>query len=52
VNTHVYGIGAYLAPVMHLCRLPGGGLFDTYANSIDQTWAGARAVTEHDITGA
>ncbi|MFF4228002.1 helix-turn-helix domain-containing protein [Streptomyces sp. NPDC001820] len=52
VNTHVYGIGAYLAPVLHLRRLPGGGLFDTYANSIEQTWGGARQVTEHDITGA
>lgn len=52
VNTHVYGIGAYLAPVLHLRRLPGGGLFDTYARSIDHTWEGARAVTDHDITGA
>jgi len=52
VNTHVYGIGAYLAPVLHLRRLPGGGLFDTFANSVQQTWEGARSVTEHDITGA
>lgn len=52
VNTHVYGIGAYLAPVLHLRRLPGGGLFDTYANSIEQTWGGARAVADHDYTGA
>ncbi|QKZ20925.1 helix-turn-helix domain-containing protein [Streptomyces chartreusis] len=52
VNTHVYGIGAYLAPVFHLRRLPGGGLFDTYANSIEQTWGGARQVEEHDVTGA
>ncbi|QHY96647.1 hypothetical protein SSPS47_16185 [Streptomyces sp. S4.7] len=52
VNTHVYGIGAYMAPVLHLRRLPGGGLFDTYANSIEQTWTGGRQVTEHDITGA
>lgn len=37
VNTHVYGIGAYLAPVLHLRRLPGGGLFDTFANSVQQT---------------
>ncbi|MGA5556923.1 XRE family transcriptional regulator [Streptomyces lavendulocolor] len=51
VNTHVYGIGAYLAPVLHLRRLPGGGLFDTYANSIEQTWGGARQVTKHDLTG-
>ncbi|MEV6485122.1 helix-turn-helix transcriptional regulator [Streptomyces sp. NPDC051576] len=52
VNTHVYGIGAYMAPVLHLRRVPGGGLFDTYANSIEQTWGGARQVTEHDFTGA
>ncbi|WND18202.1 XRE family transcriptional regulator [Streptomyces violaceus] len=51
-NTHVYGIGAYMAPVFHLRRLPGGGLFDTFANSVQQTWEGARAVTERDITGA
>ncbi|GAA1173546.1 DUF5919 domain-containing protein [Streptomyces hebeiensis] len=52
VNTHVYGVGAYMAPVLHLRRLPGGGLFDTYANSIEQTWGSARPVTDHDITGA
>lgn len=52
VNPHVYGIGAYLAPVLHLRRMPGGGLFDTYANSIEQTWGGARHITDHDITGA
>ncbi|WTO35905.1 helix-turn-helix domain-containing protein [Streptomyces achromogenes] len=52
VNPHVYGIGAYMAPVFHLRRMPGGGLFDTYANSIEQTWGGARQVTVRDITGA
>ncbi|MFH9661657.1 XRE family transcriptional regulator [Streptomyces sp. NPDC017248] len=55
VNPHVYGIGAYMAPVLHLRRLPGGGLFDTYANSIDHTWEHARPVTDQDIasiTGA
>ncbi|MFE4059870.1 helix-turn-helix domain-containing protein [Streptomyces sp. NPDC059096] len=52
VNTHVYGIGAYMAPVLHLRKLPGGGLFGTYANSIEQTWGSARPVTELDITGA
>lgn len=49
VNTHVYGIGAYLAPVLHLRRLPGAGLFDTYAKSIDHTWENARPVTEDDF---
>ncbi|MGW1548711.1 helix-turn-helix domain-containing protein [Streptomyces sp. NPDC002346] len=52
VNTHVYGIGAYMAPVLHLRRLPGGGLFDTYAHSIEQTWGSARAVNDNDLAGA
>ncbi|WP_405617845.1 XRE family transcriptional regulator [Streptomyces sp. NBC_00076] len=52
VNPHVYGIGAYMAPVLHLRRLPGGGLFDTYANSIEHTWENARPITDSDITGA
>ena len=52
VNTHVYGMGAYMAPVLHLRKLPGGGLFDTYAGSIERTWERARPVTENDITGA
>ncbi|MFJ8724122.1 helix-turn-helix domain-containing protein [Streptomyces sp. NPDC093269] len=55
VNPHVYGIGAYMAPVIHLRRLPGGGLFDTYANSIEHTWENARPITDQDIasiTGA
>ncbi|WP_333755049.1 XRE family transcriptional regulator [Streptomyces sp. IBSBF 3352] len=49
VNPHVYGIGAYMAPVMHLRRLPGGSLFDTYANSIEHTWENARSITHQDI---
>ncbi|MER5531852.1 XRE family transcriptional regulator [Streptomyces sp. NPDC002677] len=55
VNPHVYGIGAYLAPVLHLRRLAAGGLFDTYANSIEHTWGNARQITDADFasnTGA
>jgi transcriptional regulator with XRE-family HTH domain len=52
VNPHVYGIGAYMAPVFHLRRIADGGLFDTYTKSIDHTWAHARPATQRDITGA
>lgn len=52
VNTHVYGIGAYLAPVLHLRRIPGASLFDTYEKSIDHTWASARPVHESDFPKA
>jgi len=45
VNGHVYGVGAYLAPVMHLQRVPGAELFSTYAASIERVWESARTIT-------
>ncbi|MEW1752065.1 helix-turn-helix domain-containing protein [Streptomyces angustmyceticus] len=44
-NGHVYGVGAYLAPVLHLQRVPGGELFDTYAESVERVWDSARVIT-------
>ncbi|MBT2382087.1 helix-turn-helix domain-containing protein [Streptomyces sp. ISL-11] len=44
-NGHVYGVGAYMAPVLHLQRVPGGELFDTYAESMERVWESARAIT-------
>jgi hypothetical protein len=42
VNTHVYGAGAPHAPALHLRRLSGGDLFDTYAESFEKVWATAK----------
>ncbi|MEN3612125.1 XRE family transcriptional regulator [Plantactinospora sp. ZYX-F-223] len=42
VNTHVYGFPAPHAPVMHIRKLSGGDLFDTYADSFDRVVAAAR----------
>jgi transcriptional regulator with XRE-family HTH domain len=39
VNTHVWGLSAFGAPVLHLRRLVDGGLFDTYAQSFEAVWA-------------
>lgn len=39
VNTHVYGLPAGHAPVLHLRRLSAGSLFDTYAESFERVWA-------------
>ncbi|MCC3775356.1 helix-turn-helix domain-containing protein [Streptomyces sp. UNOB3_S3] len=51
-NGHIYGVGAYLAPVLHLTRVPGGELFDSYAESIERVWQGARVITSpHDLGG-
>ena len=39
VNTHVYGAYGYIAPLLHLCRVEGGELFDIYAASFEKVWA-------------
>ncbi|WP_409471281.1 XRE family transcriptional regulator [Streptomyces sp. HC307] len=44
VNTHVFGVNAYGAPVWHLRRTGGSGMFDTYAGSFDAVWAAGRPV--------
>ncbi|MGH8960555.1 MAG: DUF5919 domain-containing protein, partial [Jatrophihabitantaceae bacterium] len=45
VNPHVYGLGAPHAPALHLRRLTGGDLFDTYLQSFERVWDTARPPT-------
>lgn len=44
-NGHLYGVGAYMAPVLHIQRVPGGELFDAYAESVERVWDTARPIT-------
>jgi transcriptional regulator with XRE-family HTH domain len=44
-NGHLYGVGAYMAPVLHLQRVPGGELFDAYAESVEKVWQSARPIS-------
>jgi transcriptional regulator with XRE-family HTH domain len=44
-NTHVYGLPAAQAPVMHLRRLPGADLFETYARTFERVWSEAMPAT-------
>lgn len=37
VNTHLYGVGAYMAPVLHL-RDGAGALFSAYERSFERVW--------------
>lgn len=39
VNMHAFGTYGYVAPLMHLRRVDGGDLFDTYASSFEKAWA-------------
>jgi hypothetical protein len=43
-NGHLYGVGAYMAPVLHIQRVPGGELFDAYAESIERVWETAKPI--------
>ncbi len=38
VNQHIYGIYGYLAPILHLRKVEGADLFDTYVKSFDLVW--------------
>lgn len=37
-NSHVYGTPAGDAPVMHLRKVPGGGMVNTYLTSFERVW--------------
>jgi hypothetical protein len=42
VNTHVYGTRAPNAPVLHLRRVAGGDMVNTYTESFERVWEQAR----------
>lgn len=49
-NAHIWGLNAYMAPVLHLRRLAGGSLFDTYADSFEAVWVTSRPVSSEELT--
>jgi len=46
VNTHIYGVPAFRAPVWHLRKVAGGEILSTYLESFERTWATAVPVPE------
>ena len=44
INTHVWGVNAFGAPVWHIRRTDGGMMFPTYAQSFDAVWAQGTSV--------
>lgn len=38
INQHIYGTYGYRAPILHLRRVAGADLFDTYARSFELVW--------------
>lgn len=46
VNTHVYGVAASNAPFLHLRRVAGGDIVNTYETSFEHVWEVARPLAE------
>ena len=46
VNMHMYGSGAPSNPVMHLQRVAGGRLFESYRHSVEAVWEVAVPTTD------
>jgi hypothetical protein len=38
VNRHIYGTYGYIAPILHLRKVPGCDLFDTYMRRLELLW--------------
>ena len=38
INQHIYGTYGYMAPILHLRRVEGADLFDTYMRSFEMVW--------------
>lgn len=51
VNSHIYGFPAAHTPVMHLRRLAGGDLFDTYAESFEKVRLDSMPVWATEMAG-
>jgi hypothetical protein len=52
VNTHLWGVNAYSAPVLHLRQLQGGTLFAAYLESFEAVWATGRPAAPPALASA
>jgi hypothetical protein len=48
VNPHIYSMPAFRAPMIHLRRIPGGPLFDTYVECFERIWSKSRPLDHKD----
>ncbi|MFI0349199.1 XRE family transcriptional regulator [Actinomadura sp. 9N407] len=49
VNQHMYGTYGYIAPILHLRRIEGADLFDTYLKSFERVWETATPIEESNF---
>jgi transcriptional regulator with XRE-family HTH domain len=48
INTHVYGVPASNAPFWHLRKVAGGEIVNTYLESFERVWEGAKPLPPED----
>jgi hypothetical protein len=48
INPHIYSMPAFRAPVLHLRRIQGAPLFDTYTECFERIWANSRLLDAKD----
>ncbi|ABD09526.1 hypothetical protein [Frankia casuarinae] len=44
INPHIYSMPAFRAPIVHLRKIDGGPLFETYAECFERIWAQSRVL--------
>ena len=50
VNPHIYSMPAFRAPIIHLRRIPGGPLFQTYAECFERVWSVSRSFDSQTVS--
>ncbi len=50
VNPHIYSMPAFRAPIIHLRRIEGGPLFQTYVECFERIWDGSRPFVPQTIS--
>ncbi|MFE6645642.1 XRE family transcriptional regulator [Nocardioides sp. NPDC057772] len=45
INQHIYGAYGYIAPILHLRRMPGHDMFETYERSFERVWETSRPMS-------
>ena len=50
VNPHIYSMPAFRAPIIHLRRIQGGPLFQTYVECFERIWDESRPFDPETIS--
>ncbi|CAO5166628.1 HTH cro/C1-type domain-containing protein [Frankia sp. AiPs1] len=49
INPHIYSMPAFRAPIIHLRKIHGGPLFETYAECFERVWSKCRLLENGEV---